>query len=263
MAEYLRIQGLNGEEHDAEIRGVRDLHVLLADHLGEQFNRPGQRLFRRFYRILVAGFACIQQVLVVLQGELAVNGQPHRAVLVLPWHPNREFHPLRRPRPGRDVFLVLIGRQQLLKDVAQLILAQDAFGLDVEQHLLQVSHPAGQRLHLTEPLVHLLKPLTDLLERFAEPLLEGGLQLFIHRLPHLLEALAVVLPHLLELGLHRTADILHGLERLLVLLVQLLDQVGEALAQQLGLPLALFLGLLAEPLESRSELSTLGLRLFT
>ena len=108
--------------------------------------------------------------------------------------------------------------------------------------------------------MHLLKAVADLLEGLAEPLLQGRLQLLIHGLAHLIEALAVVLAHVRQLFLHGAADILDRIQGLFALVVELLDEVGKPGAQRIGLPLALLLHLLPEFRHQVREFLALGLR---
>ena len=58
----------------------------------------------------------------------------------------------------------LLGRENILEDRTQLNLAHNAAGLDIGEHLLQITDTLCQRLHLTEALVNLLQTLVDQLE---------------------------------------------------------------------------------------------------
>ena len=102
---------------------------------------------------------------------------------------------------------VLLGREHLLQQRAQLRLAEHAARLDVGQQVLQIADALRQRLHLAQPLVHLLQPVGHLLERFAQARLQGGLQFFIHRLAHLVELGGVGGLQLGELLLQRAAHL--------------------------------------------------------
>ena len=72
------------------------------------------------------------------------------------------------------------------------------------------------------------------LERFAETLFQGRLELLVDRAAHLLESQTVVLAELLELGLHGLADVF---QLRLVGGRELADRVGEVL-ESLSLVLA-------------------------
>ena len=209
----------------------------------------------------VPRFTGIEQVLIPLQRELAVDGKPYRFIVVVARHEHGEFHTLTAAWTGGDVLLVLLCCQQLFEDVAQLVLTEDALGLDIGQHLLQVPHTAGDRLHFTEPFVHLLQTLAYLLERFAQSLFQGGLQLLIDRLAHLVQALAIVLTHFGELLLNRAPHILDRVDALLALLVQLLDQISKSVPHGVGLSSTLFFHLLAKRSKSFCQFLALGLRL--
>ena len=76
-----------------------------------------------------------------------------------PGQPDGELDPLAAARPRRRVRRVLLGREDLLEQRAELHLAPGAARLHVGQHLLEVADARGQRLHLAEPLVHRLEPL--------------------------------------------------------------------------------------------------------
>ena len=262
VPEHLRVQALHREEHDAEFGRVGHLEVLLTDVLGEGLDGPGQGLFGRLDRRQIPGLPGIEQILVALERELAVDGQPDGLVVRRPRHAHRELDALCAARAGGDVFLVLLARQHLLEDVGELVLAEDALRLDVGQDFFEVPHSAGQRLHLAEPLVDLLEAVTDLLEGLAEPLLQGRLQLLVHGLAHLIEALAVVLAHLLQLLVDGAPHILDRLQALLALGVQLLDEVGKPVAQRFGLGLALVLHLLPELRHELGQFLALGLGRF-
>ncbi|EXI76401.1 MAG: hypothetical protein AW07_00348 [Candidatus Accumulibacter sp. SK-11] len=87
---------------------------------------------------------------------------------------------------------ILLARQQLIEQRAELHLTPGATGLDVAQHAFQITDAGGQRLHLAEPAVHLLESIADQPERVSQSLLEGGMQLFIDGLADFLELARVV-----------------------------------------------------------------------
>src|SRR3546814_6261836 len=71
--------------------------------------------------------------------ELGVDRQPDRLVGVGAGQLHRELHPLAAAGHGDAVGLVLLDRQHLLKQRAQLHLAEGAAGLDVAEHALERS----------------------------------------------------------------------------------------------------------------------------
>jgi hypothetical protein len=106
-----------------------------------------------------------------------------------------------------DVGAVLLGREHLLEQRRQLHLAEDAARLHVGEHAVERAHVARQALHLPEPLVHLLEPLGHLAEALAQPLLERGVQLLVHRGAHLLELALVAFLERRQAGLHALAHL--------------------------------------------------------
>ena len=62
----------------------------------------------------------------------------------------------------------------------------------IGEHPLQVPYARREVLHLAQPFVHLLQPFTHQAEGFAQPSFQSRLQLFIHRLPHLLQFFGIV-----------------------------------------------------------------------
>ena len=82
---------------------------------------------------------------------------------------------------------ILVGREHLFEECAQLDLAPGSAGFHVGKNLLEVANPDGQGLHLFKPFVDLLQAVVDLFKGFAEPCLEGTLELFVYRLTHLLQ----------------------------------------------------------------------------
>ena len=107
---------------------------------------------------------------------------------------------------GDDVFLILLRGQDLGKDGPQLHLTQYAAALYVGEHLLKVSHPLGQGLHLAHGLVYLLQPLVDQGEGLGHALIQRLLELIVHHLAHFLQPPPVVLPQGLKLAVHAVPD---------------------------------------------------------
>ncbi len=153
--------------------------------------------------------------LIILLREFRVQGQPNGTVVVVAsGQPDRVFHSL-GPSGDRDVSLELFGTQHLLEQGSELHFTPRPAHFDVRQHLLEVADSLRKRLHFAQALVDLLEPFADEPERFAEALLEGSLELLIHRRSHLLELRRVVVldrletpihsrPNTLELLLHET-----------------------------------------------------------
>ena len=86
----------------------------------------------------------------------------------------------------------MIGGKDLLEDVAEGDLAPRAARLDVAENALQIADTGRQSLHLADALMHSGQRIIDHLERCAEPLFKGRLELFVDRLPHLLQLLGVL-----------------------------------------------------------------------
>src|SRR3546814_2312629 len=89
-----------------------------------------------------------------LARELGVDRQPDRLVGVGAGQLHRELHPLAAAGHGHAVGLVLLDRQYLLEQRAQLHLAEGAAGLDVAEHALEVADADRQLLHLAQAALH-------------------------------------------------------------------------------------------------------------
>ena len=88
----------------------------------------------------------VEQALVVLARELAVDRQPHRRAVVAPaGQADRELDARVAARHRLDVARVLLGREHLLEQAGQLHFAEDAARLHVGQHALERADVAGQR----------------------------------------------------------------------------------------------------------------------
>lgn len=139
---------------------------------------------------LVRPVGSLGQPQIVLLREFGVDRQPNGAVA----RPRRNLHGVFHHFAvvaRRDVAGVLVGRQCLLKQAAELHLRPCAARLDVGQHPLQVADAACELLHLAERLVDVLQLLADCFEALIQPGGQRRLQLFVHRLPHLLELLLI------------------------------------------------------------------------
>jgi hypothetical protein len=94
--------------------------------------------------------------------------------------------------PHLDIARVLVGREDLLEDVAERHLAPGSPRFDIAEDTLQIADASRQRLHLADALVHSGQRFVDHLERRAEPLLQRSLELFVDGLAHLLEFLGIL-----------------------------------------------------------------------
>ena len=182
----LREQPLGRQEHDGEIGAVRRRDIFGADVLAGAAHPRFDAAQRRLGRFQIASLGCLDQPVVILGRVFRVERQPQRR-LTVPRQFDRELDPLIAARPHLDIARVLVGREDLLEDVAERHLAPGPPRFDVAEDALQVADTCRQRLHLADALVHSGQRIVDHLERRAEPLLEGSLELFVDRLPHLLE----------------------------------------------------------------------------
>ena len=174
------------------VRGGRE--VLVVDVPGARLDADLERPRGRLDRLGVAALRGLDEPLVVLHRELRVDGEEHLPLAVLrPGQPHRELHPLAALPARRGVRDVLLRREHLLEERAELHLAPCPARLHVREDLLEVADAGREGLHLAEPALHRLEPLRHELERVAEPLLERALELLVHRLAHLLEAARVLL----------------------------------------------------------------------
>ena len=161
------------------------IDVLIADFLclvphggGEGFTR-GSAFF---------GGAAIQRIfepLPVFFRKLHIDGQQHFALLV--GNSDRELHTLPAPLFNRGIPDVLIGRKNLIELRAALGLSHAAPRSHVGEYSLQVANPYRQLFHLAKTGLDVLQPFGNQPEAFREPPLECGVQLLIHRRPHLFE----------------------------------------------------------------------------
>ena len=160
-----------------------------------------QLLASGFGQFGIALLLGILEPLVILDGELGVDGQPYDLVLVIatPRQLDGEFDPFPAVLGGH-VLVVLVGVENLLQHPFQLDFAPGAPGLDVGQHPFQIAHAHGQGLHFAQALVDLFQPLADQLEGLAQPFFQGALEFFIHGLPHFFQLLGVVLLNLAQAG---------------------------------------------------------------
>ena len=194
----------------------------LAQRLDAGFQLLGRPLPAASASPLLLG---LEQPLVILDGELGVDGQPDHlsCVVAAARQLDGKFHPLAAVLGGH-VGGVLIRLEHLLEHGPKLHLAPGAAGLDVGEHLLEIAHAGGQDLHFAQALVDLFQAFADLLEGLAEPLLERALEFLVHGLPHLVELLGVVFLEALEPGFDGHTQLI---ELLLVGFGQLVQPGGE------------------------------------
>ena len=189
-----------------------------------------QRLGRGLHSGRVSTVLRLGQTLIVLDRELRVDRQPHRAAigtgLVLAGQADGELDPFVAVRACGDVLLILLGGEHLVEQGLELDFAPGAARLDVGQHLLQVADAGGQRVHFAEALVHLFQPFAHELERVAEALLKCRVQLLVNRLAHLFELAGVVGLDCPEACFDRDAQLL---EALFIALCQPRQLLGESL----------------------------------
>ena len=137
---------------------------------------------------------------------------------------DREFDAPVAARDRFDVDAVLLRREQIREQRAELHLAPRAAALHVGQDALQIADTLGQRLHLAQAPVHLIQPIGHELERLAEARFERLLQLLVDGGAHLVELFRVLVAQRVESLLERRAD---RLEALLGRLRQLREALCE------------------------------------
>ncbi len=222
-AQRLGIQALGGQEQNAEIAGVRRGNVFALDGLGlvaqTEFKRLGGGLGGRFVSLLLR----VEQALIVFAGEFGVDRQPDRA-FALARQANGVFHPGVAAGHGFHIDAVLLGGEHLLDQAGKLNFAEHPARFHIGEHPLQIAHALRQGLHFAQATVHQFQPLGDLLEALAQPLLQCGVEFFVHGGAHLFEFFLIVGLQLAQAQFHRAAHFVQ-------VLVGGLAQLGET---QLG-----------------------------
>ena len=148
-AQYFRVQTLQRQKQYGEVSCVRRLDVLFLD--GARFSTHAQ--FEGFAGGIRCGFVAVfqraVQALVILFGKLGVDGQPHHLLRIggLAGQPDGKLHAVFRARYGGHVLGILLGREHLLQQRAELHFTPRAARLHIGEHALQVTHAAGERLH--------------------------------------------------------------------------------------------------------------------
>ena len=144
-------------------------------------------------------------MLIGIAGEFRVDGEPYRTSCLLR-QLHGELHPFRAARLGCHVLRVLIGRQDVSQDGAQLHLTQDAARLHIRQDALQIPHAGSNALHVAQPPIHRLELIAYLLERRTQAVVQRGCQLLVHRHADCLELALVVGANIPQLALHGLAQ---------------------------------------------------------
>lgn len=148
-----------------------------------------------FDRFGISGADCVAHVCVGVSGQLRIDWQVDEGAVVCRQLYGK-LHPFGTARHGGDVLCILVGRQDVLQNGAELDLAQYAASFHVREDALEVSHTLCEPLHLPQAFVNLFELLADLLERVGHAFVQGFLQLFVDRLPHNVELGVVVRSHL-------------------------------------------------------------------
>ena len=228
---HLGVKALGRDEQDREVSGKGRRNVGIAYQLRLHAQEIGQRLARHVGRRCVGAFQRVLELLPLFERKLGVHRQPARpAVVTATRQPNGELHTLVAVGNGFDVGAVLLRGEDFGEQRRELDLAPHAARLDVGKDALQVADADRQRLHLAQATMHLLQPVRDDLERFAQTLLERGLQLFVDRRAHLLQLGGVVGAQGIEALLDGEAN---GVQPLLVRQREL----GQLLSESLQLAL--------------------------
>ncbi len=224
-----------GRKRIAEIGRVRRRHVLLADRQ----RLLAQPLLDRARVQLDAGavgrFLRLDQPLVVVARELAVDRQPERRAVVAPARQlDRELDPRVRARHRLDVGRVLLDREGLVEKRLELHFAEHAARLDIAEHAAERADVARQLLHLADAAVHLLEAGGDQGEALAEALLERRVQLLVDGRADLLELLLVVGLDRAEPRLDRRLHLRHPLVERIAREARLLDVRCGRLRERVG-----------------------------
>ena len=137
-ADGFGIQSLERQEHDAELGRMRRRKVLIVNVLRLGFE-GGDQLLDACVNLLARAFLVrVTERPVGVSRELGVNRQPDKAA-VLNGQLDRVLDYIAAVRHGRHVGLVLLRRENILEDRTQLNLAHDTAGLDIGEHLLQIT----------------------------------------------------------------------------------------------------------------------------
>ena len=183
------------------------MDVLGVDVLRKLADALLQNLGSRLHLRRIGGVVGVQQAVVCVDGKFCVDGQIHTGGAVAR-QPHGVFHALAAALHGSHVLCVLLRRKDLLQNRAQLDLSQNAARFHIAQNLFQVAHACCQRLHLAQALVYALQLLAHTAEGLLQLFVQRFLQLLVHSVAHLVQALAVVRLHGRNARFHRGADVL-------------------------------------------------------
>ena len=155
--------------------------------------------------------SCVQKSFIIISRKLGVNGQPNGFTgFPATGKFDGKVHPLVASWASLDLFGILLLGQDLFEQRLKLGLTKNASRLHIGEDTLQIPHTFGQGLHVPKTLVDLVEPVCNLFETLRKPELQGGLQLLIHGLSHLIELGCVVELELLELMVQSGADLGHA-----------------------------------------------------
>ena len=105
---------------------------------------------------------------------------------------------------------ILLGRKHLFEQGPELRFAKHPACLDIGEEMLEIAYPLCQGLHLAQSLVNHFETFGHLPETLSQPLLQRGMQLLVHRLPHLIELAGIALLQLGHLRFQREAHFLQA-----------------------------------------------------
>ena len=221
----LGVQALKRNEQNAKVGGRGHAQVLFADVLCLALHHGVERLARGGDGLRVARLLGVEQMLIRIAREFGVDRQQHGVSLVYR-QLDGKLNALRGAGPGGDVFQILVGREDVRQDRAQLHLAQNTTRLHVAQHAFKVAHAGGDRLHIAQALIHGLELVAHLLKRCRQTVVERAGELLVHRRAHLIELHVVVLADGAQLGIDRLAHLVQALLDALAVGAELLGRLA-------------------------------------
>ena len=232
-ADDLGIQALKRNKHDAKVGRRRHAQVFFADVLCLALDHRVERLARGGNGIGVARLLGVEQMLVCVARKLRIDRQQHRVALV---HRqlDSKLNALRSTGLGGDVFQILVGREDVRQDRAQLHLAQNAACLYIAQHALKIAHAGGDGLHVAQALVHGLELVAHLLKRCRQAIVERAGELFVHRRAHLVELYVVVLADGAQLSIDRLAHLVQAMLDALAVGAELLGRLAAQIVHAIA-----------------------------
>ena len=183
-------QPLDGQIQYREIGGFRhaDIFALYADCFGAESD--GKRLFGFLNLHFVLR---VKDVLIGFEREFRVDGQ-HYFVAGFPGKIDDKVHAVGVFRLGkRDVFVVLLGRKKLRKQVIERHFAPGAARFHVGQNPFKVGHSACKGLHFAKAFRDCVDSFGHHLERFLKALFQIFVQIFVDGRAHFVKLLFVAL----------------------------------------------------------------------